>query len=329
MGVNGLDAAEAQWRAQFEAMKSALADLRLPPCDPSPLDSDDENVGYSSGATAQDVWDFVSDDEGDAYSADYVVPPAVAPDTGAPYGAEWFVNKCSALATQQGLSSDSLHNQILRILAAELADDELQAQLTDLVGLDDLDFVIELLAHRSEIVTAAHFQNIPASEPSPGWRFLTKAEREEALRVQDYEHKNAALAPSLAREPRYPHVFKEYEAGNSLSHSGRKYALPQGSERKLFEKYEEYSIPARNNTAYAPVQELVRIADMDGLCRNTFKGYNTLNRMQSLVYPVAYKTNENMLICAPTGAVSTYLDRAQILGLGYGKMRKHRLLRFY
>lgn len=26
--------------------------------------------------------------------------------------------------------------------------------------------------------------------------------------------------------------------------------------------------------------------------------------MQSLVYPVAYRTSENMLICAPTGAVS-------------------------
>ena len=43
---------------------------------------------------------------------------------------------------------------------------------------------------------------------------------------------------------------------------------------------------------------------MDGLCRQTFKGYKSLNRMQSLVYPVAYNTNENMLICAPTGAVS-------------------------
>jgi hypothetical protein len=43
---------------------------------------------------------------------------------------------------------------------------------------------------------------------------------------------------------------------------------------------------------------------MDGLCRETFKGYKSLNRMQSLVYPVAYQTSENMLICAPTGAVS-------------------------
>jgi antiviral helicase SLH1 len=48
----------------------------------------------------------------------------------------------------------------------------------------------------------------------------------------------------------------------------------------------------------------VQISEMDGLCQETFKGYKSLNRMQSLVYPVAYKTNENMLICAPTGAVS-------------------------
>jgi antiviral helicase SLH1 len=51
-------------------------------------------------------------------------------------------------------------------------------------------------------------------------------------------------------------------------------------------------------------RKLVRIAEMDSLCKRTFKGYKTLNRMQSLVYPIAYETNENMLICAPTGAVS-------------------------
>lgn len=48
---------------------------------------------------------------------------------------------------------------------------------------------------------------------------------------------------------------------------------------------------------------LVSIDQLDNLCRATFKGYQSLNRIQSLVYPVAYRTNENMLICAPTGAV--------------------------
>jgi replicative superfamily II helicase len=34
------------------------------------------------------------------------------------------------------------------------------------------------------------------------------------------------------------------------------------------------------------------------------QAYETLNRVQSIVYPIAYGTNENMLVCAPTGAVS-------------------------
>ena len=69
-------------------------------------------------------------------------------------------------------------------------------------------------------------------------------------------------------------------------------------------KYEEYSIPATRVGTLASGQRLIQVAEMDGLCQKTFKGYKALNRMQTLVYPVAYKTSENMLICAPTGAVS-------------------------
>ena len=36
-----------------------------------------------------------------------------------------------------------------------------------------------------------------------------------------------------------------------------------------------------------------------------FVGYERLNRLQSRVFPVAYKTKENMLVCAPTGAGKT------------------------
>lgn len=40
-----------------------------------------------------------------------------------------------------------------------------------------------------------------------------------------------------------------------------------------------------------------------GLTMNGLQAYETLNRVQSIVYPIAYGTNENMLVCAPTGAV--------------------------
>jgi len=72
----------------------------------------------------------------------------------------------------------------------------------------------------------------------------------------------------------------------------------------LFQKFEEYTIPAAKVGTLATGRKMVKIEEMDGLCKRTFEGYQTLNRMQSLVYPIAYQTSENMLICAPTGAVS-------------------------
>ncbi|KAG7149797.1 putative helicase mug81 like protein [Verticillium longisporum] len=341
MASNGIDGAEAQWRAQFEAMKAALSSLNLPAdAKPTDLDFDDDYEGYSSGNAAQDVWDFISDDDDD-YSSDQLDGPdgfAQAEE----FGADWFVGKCSEVAAKNGLSSDAFQNQVLGVLTLDSGEDEVQSQLTDLIGFDDLEFIIELLAHRSSIVTAVTSQG--TQEGPGGRRLLSKAERDEALRRKDYEHKTAVLAPHVNRENEYPHVYKahsannslshsgrkkDYEhktavlaphvnreneyphvykahsANNSLSHSGRKYALPEGSKRDIFEKYEEYSIPAGKKGTLGPGRKLVNIADMDGLCRATFKGYKSLNRMQSLVHPVAYKTNENMLICAPTGAGKT------------------------
>lgn len=77
-------------------------------------------------------------------------------------------------------------------------------------------------------------------------------------------------------------------------------------------------------------EELLPIKDMDAWGRRTFhvrlvhfhsspfltigavQAYATLNRLQSIVFPVAYNTNENMLVCAPTGAVSSILINNRI-----------------
>lgn len=114
-------------------------------------------------------------------------------------------------------------------------------------------------------------------------------------------------------EPDYPHVYKTHKAGNLLGPGGRKYALPVGSDRVEHKEYEEYSIPAAKTGTLGHNQKLVKISDMDGLCQQTFEGYKSLNRMQSLVHDVAYKTNENMLVCAPTGAGKTDVAMLAIL----------------
>lgn len=310
-------------------MKAAIAQLNLPqPAQATNGDSavhgedgeddDDFDLSSTSGG-AHDVWDFIADseleelglDSGDLMDGTDGLPHVL------PYGPQWFQTKCIEVAAHRdGLPAETLQDQILEALVSRQQEDELQSLLTDLVGFDDLDFVIELISHRSDITTAMEQATNPIfDEQQPTGRLLTKAEREENLRRQDIRHKTTTLAASGFKEPQYPHVYKTFSAANSLSHAGKKYALPMGSERLQFDKYEEYAIPAGKAGTLWPGQKLVDIKDMDGLCRKTFKGYKTLNRMQSLVYPVAYKTSENMLICAPTGAVSPLMSgRIQLAG---------------
>ncbi|RDL31450.1 p-loop containing nucleoside triphosphate hydrolase [Venustampulla echinocandica] len=310
MSPAALDSAEARWQTQLAAMRSALADLKLPPTDAMnasyesdiPFDEDDESTSGNSGG---DVWDFISDSEEEFYSSD--LNEDQFPDLNAgQYGPEWLTSQCLAFASRkQGLSGDDLEQQITALLASDSGEEELQSTLTDIIGFDDLDFVIELISHRGEITAPSSSSTKQGDSIFGGLQ--TKRQREEALRQRDYEHKHAVLGPSLNRDaPQYPHVYTSHPtAGNILDSKGKKYALPTGHERKEHDKYEEYIIPAGKVGTLGAGRKLVQVSEMDGLCRRTFKGYKTLNRMQSLVYPVAYQTSENMLICAPTGAGKT------------------------
>jgi antiviral helicase SLH1 len=305
MASADLALAETEWREQFAAMRAAIAHLKLanqPGAEKNHVDDEDDFEGYSSGNSGQDVWDFISDDEQDDYSSDFADADGdggVDLQGGSPL--QWLFSRSQEIAASNGLSPDVFESQIMSLISSGQPEHELQSHLTDLVGFDHLDFIIDILSKKDDIVAASKAQD---GQHATERRLLTKSERDAALRRQDFEHKTASLAVASKKEPQYPHVYRSYQAGNTLSSAGKKYGLPVGSERLQFEKYEEYSVPAGRKGTLGPGEKLVKISDLDGLCRNTFKGYKTLNRMQSLVYPVAYKTNENMLICAPTGAVS-------------------------
>ncbi|KAG9230535.1 putative helicase mug81 [Amylocarpus encephaloides] len=305
-----LDSAEGRWQTKLADMRAALAELKLPQSNADTLYESDvtfnEDDYIALGNSSDDVWDFISDSEEDFYSSDPTEDhQEETPDAPAGYGPQWLKGKCLGFASRkQGLQGEDLQEQIMALLASDSVVEELQSTLTDIVGFNDLDFVIELISHRKEITAPSPFSTIQDS--SIFGKLQTKRQREEALRQRDYEHKNATLGPSLGRDgPQYPHVYKASSAGNILDHRGRKYGLPDGSERKEQLRYEEYIIPAAKVGTLGVGRKLVKISEMDGLCRKTFKGYKTLNRMQSLVYPVAYQTSENMLICAPTGAGKT------------------------
>lgn len=310
---SSLDDAEAQWLAQLSAMRSAIAGLKLPSKDDTEpaygqgVWTDEED--FSDTTSGDDIWDLIDDDD---HGSNSDVLDGLEDDfaqthiDGHSYGEAWLQSRLFDVASRgNGLDIHDLQQQIVAILGSDSSNDELQMLLADTLGFEELDLVTDLISHRKRIIESLD-QSPHSQEPAAPSRLLTRREREAALQRQEFEHKSASLAPSQDRSgPNYPHVYRAHDAGNSLSSHGKKYMLPLGSERKEHEKYEEYSIPATKTGTLGLGQSLVAIKDLDNLCQGTFKGYKALNRMQSLVYPVAYKTSENMLICAPTGAGKT------------------------
>lgn len=82
-------------------------------------------------------------------------------------------------------------------------------------------------------------------------------------------------------------------------------ALPSGFERKDEKKYEEVSIPASGSAPVDVGRKLVNVKTLDEIGQMAFSHVKTLNRIQSVVFESAYRTSENMLVCAPTGAGKT------------------------
>ncbi|CBY00034.1 similar to activating signal cointegrator 1 complex subunit 3 [Plenodomus lingam JN3] len=304
--------AHTQWLEQLASMRRAIAELNLPndndqeaPAYGHDLEFDDDD--FSGTASGEDIWDIISDEYEEAYSSDQLGQfPQKSQLAGNAYDQQWLARKCTAIArTSSGLDATALQDQITAILASDSNDEELQMMLADIVGYGELDLVADLISHRKEVIQPPQ-KTATAQEDGIFGRLQTRAEREEALRKQDRDHKNALLAPAMDRTgPQYPHVYRTHQAGNKVSAYGKKYALPPGTVHRDDNLCEEYEIPAVPVGTVGTGRKLLEIRELDGLCQRTFKGYKTLNRMQSLVYPVAYKTSENMLICAPTGAGKT------------------------
>ncbi|OZJ04536.1 hypothetical protein BZG36_03995 [Bifiguratus adelaidae] len=314
-----------------------------------------------------------------------------APDV---YDRNWLLEQSKMhLATHVGdspLSAEELCVDIFASLYAKTDEDVLQANLVDLLGFDNLEFVTTLVSHRSTIVddilaqsdfdpstpasrgsgpipraATPTFPSSDAKRPNYGAQVTVQTEEEKReLKQFRKEQKKAMRAAhaanqftdphSIARailtfdsddndkeqtwrkareealqaaanaplfssphksalEETYPNVYQSSKTGNVLNMFGSRYALPVGTEREEYLNYEEITIPVSRQAPVRTHERRIPISELDNLCSGAFKGYDTLNRVQSIVYPIAYETNENMLVCAPTGAGKTDVAMLTVL----------------
>lgn len=116
-----------------------------------------------------------------------------------------------------------------------------------------------------------------------------------------------------AKKVSYPFVFDSQMVARTHV-AGAKLVLSDDAKRTDNRMYEEISLPA--NTAPVELKvgdQRVQIADLDEIGKLAFKGVKELNRIQSVVFERAYHSNDNLLICAPTGAGKTNVAMLTII----------------
>uniref|UniRef100_A0A665WR59 Activating signal cointegrator 1 complex subunit 3 n=1 Tax=Echeneis naucrates TaxID=173247 RepID=A0A665WR59_ECHNA len=140
-----------------------------------------------------------------------------------------------------------------------------------------------------------------------------RAHREQALLT-------ARREPVLSMERvyeriQYPNVYDIYAEAAKMPAfvGGARMLLPEGIRRENNKMYEEVEIPPNEPMPIGFEEKPVYISELDEIGQLVFKGMKRLNRIQSMVFDTAYNTNENLLICAPTGAGKTNIAMLTVL----------------
>ncbi|KAI8816428.1 Sec63 Brl domain-containing protein [Fimicolochytrium jonesii] len=111
-----------------------------------------------------------------------------------------------------------------------------------------------------------------------------------------------------------------FQQGGHLM-SNKKCDLPQGTFKREKKGYQEVHVPAPKASPMKENERLVSISELPEWAQGGFAGARSLNRVQSRLYPAAFESDENLLICAPTGAGKTNCAMLTILR-EIGKYRK-------
>uniref|UniRef100_K3WCS9 Helicase ATP-binding domain-containing protein n=1 Tax=Globisporangium ultimum (strain ATCC 200006 / CBS 805.95 / DAOM BR144) TaxID=431595 RepID=K3WCS9_GLOUD len=104
-----------------------------------------------------------------------------------------------------------------------------------------------------------------------------------------------------------------FQEGGHLM-SNKECRLPEGTWRAQKKGYEEVHVPAvRTKMAAEEEKARIKISSLPKWAQGAFPRMESLNRVQSKMFPAAFETSENLLLCAPTGAGKTNVAMLTIL----------------
>ena len=114
-----------------------------------------------------------------------------------------------------------------------------------------------------------------------------------------------AYSKTTSKVRQAPSMFDSVIGTAEGGASGRT-KLPMNAERIALKGREEIHVPPMRGMSAGGgaggEDGLVPISAIPGFARSCFKGYKSLNLIQSKLYDTAMYKDENVLVCAPTGA---------------------------
>ncbi|KAF8897419.1 Sec63 Brl domain-containing protein [Infundibulicybe gibba] len=200
------------------------------------------------------------------------------------------------------------------ILSSERSNDVISEEVADIIGFDNITLVIEILNSRSALIKKlTGLLSRPKYLDRTAHGQLEDLAPEEARKRMERNFRENASRPLFS--------VPAGAAVEALPHVYTSSSIVQGTVRQMHEEFEEVILPPAKSVPPRLNERLIPVPELDVLAKGCFPGYSTLNRIQSIVYPTAYHSNENLLICAPTGAGKTDVAMLTILRV----LNQHRL----
>jgi len=235
--------------------------------------------------------------------------------------------------------------EVLEILEDAVDDRELENKLVLLLGYDQFDLIKTLRTHRHMILYCtrlassqsasekAKLEEKMRNDPELVWilEALSETNRTETAGADDRERR------ASSRKSRSEHADQENMDVDSATNDNKNTAqhvvnledlsfaqgshfmankncrLPEGSYRLQKKGYEEVHVPPLKQATNEPGEVLYSIKNLPKYAQPAFEGVKQLNRMQSRMVKATLETDENILLCAPTGAGKTNIALLCIL----------------
>ena len=247
--------------------------------------------------------------------------------------AHWLQRKL-AQYYDDATTSQQKSKEVLKILKDSENNRECENHLVLSLGYDCFDFIKILLKNRDMVAYCTLLKMAQSDEEREMLekemrkvphlsKILRQLEGESEDEVEDIKGKGNSKGSKKASSAdvgqgeiiNYEPLSLDELAFANGSHfmANKSCQLPEGSFRKQEKGYEEVHVPALRPKQFGDEEKLVTIESLPEYAKGAFDGFKSLNRIQSKLRPVCLDSDENILLCAPTGAGKTNVAMLTIL----------------